>query len=56
MVWTVPSAVIRTMDDAQDYAQFWNDFMIIANNFAGFENGQRHRAERFVFDIQIGGG
>ena len=41
------------MDDVEDYAQFWDDFMIIANNFAGFEGGRRHRAERYVFDIQI---
>ena len=43
----------RTMDLVEIWAQFWQEEMTVANNFAGFKDGKRMRTERVVFDVQI---
>ena len=52
----VPSAAIRDLSNPEELMQFWHDQMVVANNFAGFPNGERERMERVAFDIQISAG
>ena len=43
------------MDNVKGFAQYWNEKMILANKFAGFDDGKGFRTERYVHDIQISG-
>jgi len=45
---------LRTVTDIVALGSVYSDIMTWVNKFAGLE--KRFRTERFVFDIQIGGG
>ena len=49
----VPTNLIKSIKNITELMTFWDDSMKIANKFAGFDNQQRSRAERIVFDIQL---
>ena len=51
--FTIPTSYVADIENATRLMTFWNDMLIVANNFAGFIEGKRPRAERFSHDIQI---
>ena len=53
-ILTYPSTNLRPLTDIVAVGALYDNIMNWANKFAGLE--KRFRAERFVFDIQIGGG
>ena len=56
VIFTAPSFLLKKLRNPVALMKYWNEAMIVASNFAGFPNGKRERAERFVFDVHIGSG
>ncbi len=53
-IFTYPSKNLRPLTDIVAVGAVYDNIMNWVNKFAGLE--KRFRTERFVFDIQIGGG
>ena len=53
-ILTVPSSKIINITDLNAVATIYESIILAENKLAGLE--KRFRPERFVFDIQIGGG
>ncbi|MHC4640401.1 MAG: M60 family metallopeptidase [Planctomycetota bacterium] len=55
LILTLPSKVLRTVDDPEDLMKFWDAVMDHYADLLG-RNPQRRRLERFVPDVQISAG
>ncbi len=55
LILTLPSKVLRTVDDPEDLMKFWDSVMDRYAELLGRET-QRRRLERFVPDVQISAG
>jgi hypothetical protein len=55
IILTVPSTFVRDLDDPAALMEVWNKISDLVSELAGIPNA-RARAERFVPDVQIGGG
>jgi hypothetical protein len=55
LILTLPSKVLRTVDDPEDLMKFWDSVMDRYADLLGREP-QRRRLERFVPDVQISAG
>jgi hypothetical protein len=55
LILTLPSKVLRTVDDPEDLMKFWDSVMDRYADLLGRET-QRRRLERFVPDVQISAG
>ncbi len=54
IILTMRASSLKTVTDIVALGSVYSDIMTWVNKFAGLE--KRFRTERFVFDIQIGGG
>jgi hypothetical protein len=55
LILTLPSKVLRTVDDPEDLMKFWDSVMDRYSDLLGRDR-QRRRLERFVPDVQISAG
>ena len=55
VVLTLPSSVVRDLDDPADVMDFWDDVMDCCAELAAI-SPERERPERYVADVQISAG
>jgi len=56
IILTVPSKVVRNLDDPEELMKFWNRVIELEDELACWKSGDRKRPERMLTDQQISAG